>query len=67
MNPRRLGLLVHDGDIAEGPLPVVAGVRRGDADEEGENAGDDPHYGASMTSDRRKATTPSRLGASSAR
>ena len=67
VNPRRLGLLVHDGDIAEGPLPVVGGARRGYADEEGENAGDDPHHGASMTSDRRKAMTPSRLGVSSAR
>ena len=68
MNPRRLGFLVHDRDIAERPLPVVGGARRGDREgEEAREAGDDPHHGASMTSDRRKATTPSRLGGSSAR
>ena len=67
VNPRRLGLLAHDRDIAERLLPVIGGARRCDAGEEGEQAEDDPHHGASMTSDRRKATTSSRLAGSSAR
>ena len=57
VDARRLGLLVHDGDVAERLCRSSAARAAPTPSEEGENASDDPHHGASMTSDRRKATT----------
>ena len=62
VRPGRLRLLVHEGHVAERPLAVLAGARR----REGRRASarrqsDDPHHCASMTSERRKAMTSSRL------
>ena len=63
----RFGLLVHQRHVAERLLTVSGGPRLHEPDEEGEHAKDDPHHGASMTSERRKATTLSRPAGSSLR
>ena len=59
-------LFMHERHIAEWLLPVLAGARPREADEKREDADNDPHHCASMTSERRNAMTPSRLSGSSA-
>ena len=59
-------LFMHEGHVAQRLLPVLAGTRPHQPDEKREDAEDDPHHCASMTSDRRNAMTPSRFSGSSA-
>ena len=63
---RRLRLFMHEGHVAQRLLPVVARARFREAEKKREDAEDGPHHCASMTSDRRKAMTSSRLSGSSA-
>ena len=63
----RLGFFVHERHVAERLLAAVGGAGAREPDDESQNAKDDPHHGASMTSERRKATTLSRFSGSSAR
>ena len=67
VNSRRVRFLMHDGHVADRPKRAVGGARGGDGEDEGENKDHNPHYGASITSERRNATTLSRLSGSSAR
>ncbi len=63
---RRLGLFMHERHVAERPLPLLARPRPHEADEKREDADNDPHHWASITSERRNAMMSSRLSGSSA-
>ena len=63
---RRLRLFMHEGHVAERLLPLLARARAREADEKREDADNDPHHWASMTSERRNAMMSSRLSGSSA-
>ncbi len=67
VDPRRVRFLMHDGHVADRPDRAVGGARSGEAEDEAEKRDDEPHHGASITSERRKATMLSRLSGSSAR
>ena len=67
VNPSRVRLFVHDRHVADRPKRAVGGARAGEGEDERQDKDDGPHHGASMTSERRKATTLSRLSGSSAR
>ncbi len=54
---RRLRLFMHEGHVAERLLPLLARPRAREADEKREDADNDPHHCASMTSERRNAMT----------
>ena len=62
-----LGLLVHQRHVADRPRPTILGAGGAEREETRNDAKDDPHHGASMTSERRKATTLSRAAGSSLR
>src|SRR5580658_7167820 len=51
-------------NVAPRLLPVLPSASAPEAHEKRQDADDDPHHCASMTSDRRKAMTPSRFSGS---
>ena len=63
----RLRFFVHDRHVADRSQRAVGRPGGAEGEKRGQNAEDDPHHGASMTRERRNATTLSRLSGSSAR
>ena len=68
VQPRRLCLFMHERHVADRlRSTVLGGLGRAEGEERAKDAKDDPHHLASMTSERRKATTLSRSAGSSLR